>query len=42
MRQLIDDPALRQKLGAQAALVAQQEYAQGPIKKMEQLYDSLL
>jgi glycosyltransferase involved in cell wall biosynthesis len=42
MRLLIDDPALRQKLGEQAALVAQQEYAQGPLKEMEQLYDSLL
>lgn len=42
MRRLIDDPALRQKLGEQAAWVAQHEYAQGSIKKMEQLYDSLL
>lgn len=42
MRQLIDDPVLRQQLGEQAALVARQEYAQGPIKKMEKLYDSLL
>jgi L-malate glycosyltransferase len=42
MRQLIDDPVLRQTLGERAALIAQQEYAQGPIKKMEKLYDSLL
>lgn len=42
MSQLVDNPALRQKLGEQAALAAQQEYAEGPIKKMEKLYDSLL
>lgn len=42
IRELIDDPALRRKLGAQAASVAQSEYAQAPIKKMERLYDSLL
>lgn len=42
IRQLIDDPALRQKLGSQAAWVAQHEYSHGPIKKLEQLYESLL
>jgi glycosyltransferase involved in cell wall biosynthesis len=42
MRQLIDDAGLRQKLGEKAAWVAQHEYALSPIKKMEELYESLL
>lgn len=42
MRQLIEDASLRQEIGERATWIAHNEYAQGPIKELEQLYDSLL
>lgn len=42
LQRLIDDPQLRHRLGQQAAKVAQNEYARGPIEKAQRLYDSLL
>jgi glycosyltransferase involved in cell wall biosynthesis len=42
MRRLAEDPSLRHRMGARAAEVAREEYARGPIEKMQRLYDRLL
>lgn len=42
MRQLVEDPSLRLKLGARAAQLAREEYARGPIEKMQRIYEQLL
>ncbi|MEW6118584.1 MAG: glycosyltransferase family 4 protein [Pseudomonadota bacterium] len=42
LQRLIDDPVLRGEMGHRAAQVARDEYAHGPIEKVQHLYDSLL
>lgn len=42
LQSLIDDEDLRKRLGTEAARVARTEFATGPTKKMEALYDSLV
>jgi len=41
VRQLVDDPALRRRLGSQARAIVEREFTTGPVRKLEALYDEL-